>query len=225
MAVIVDQLKLIYFLAPGTGSTAVADFLLNNYQGENIPNNDVKSSEGNLLLNGKHSTFPELKKANLLDVHQIQYLKITGVRNPYDFFYAEWYRHRTRWIKEVRNKSSWVFTNEKKLQEIVDCVTMDFSEWVINKLRHNYETKRQVMLHIEYLDNADMFVRMEYINKDMSKIISKCLGKLEEKVTINVPKINVTDRDREYWRYYSREARQILEFVYQPYIKKFNYCF
>ena len=225
MAIIVEKLKLIYFLTPGTGSTATGDFLVNNYECKNVPETDIKNPDGQILVRGKHSSFSELKKANLLNKQQLQYLKVTGVRNPYDFFYAEWYRHRTRWVIELRNRKSWVFNNKNKLQEIVDCVTMDFSEWIIKKLGQNYKIKRQLMLYEEYLTDINMFVRMENIDEDMSKVLSQCLGVPEAEVQVSVPEVNVTKREREYWKFYAEKARTFVEFVYKPYLSKFNYFF
>jgi hypothetical protein len=225
MAIIVEKLKLIYFSTPGTGSTATGNFLVNNYECKNVPETDIKNSDGKILVRGKHSSFPELKKANLLNEQELQYLRVTGVRNPYDFLYAQWYRSRTRWINQLGNKKSWIFNNEKKIREIVDCVIMDFSEWVIKKLKRHYKVKRQFLLHEEYLTDMNMFVRMENIDEDMSKVLSQCLGVPEAEVQVSVPEVNVTKREREYWKFYAEKARTFVEFVYKPYLSKFNYFF
>ena len=192
MAVIVDKLQLIYFLAPGTGSTSVQNFLITNYSGRNVPESTLKDRDGKILLKGKHSTFSELLNKDFLDEKQANFLKLTGTRNPYDFFYADWYRHRTRWIKEIKKKSSWVFDKPKKLNQIVECVTMDFSEWIVNKLRRHYEQKRQIMMHREYVRNADKFIRMEHMNEDIKKILSDILQ--SSAFEVSIPKINVTSR-------------------------------
>ena len=227
MAIICDELKLIYFLAPGTGSSALSDFLVNNYNGRRIPDSahNLLDENGNFLIQGKHSTYQELVTHKLITDEESKYLRITGVRNPFDYFYAEWFRSRTRFSKLLADKSSWVYTSSNPqfmINEIVNTVVMEFSEWIEHKFQEPYRKKQQLSLHPQYINYADAFVRNESMNRDLTQILSEHCGL---NTSIKVPKKNVSNRDRCYWRHYSREARNILENVYKPYFDKFGYLF
>ena len=227
MALVCDKLKFIYFLAPGTGSSALLQYLVDNFEIKKVPDSDknIVLEDGETILKAKHSTFDELKKHNLLNEEQLNYLRITGTRNPYDYFYAEWYRSRTRFSKLLSDENSWIYQTPKgkqRIATIVNSMNLEFSEWLEQKLRDRYKKKKKLMLQPEYVNQADAYVRMENMNQDLHNILLKHCG-IEQKV--NVPKKNVTDRDRCYWQHYSAKARDMVQTVFKPYIKKFDYAF
>ncbi|MEO0835370.1 MAG: hypothetical protein AAFY16_05125, partial [Cyanobacteria bacterium J06642_3] len=115
MALVCDELKFIYFLAPGTGSSALYQYFIDNFDVKRVPDSDenIVSEDGSVVIRAKHSTFEELKKNNLLSPEQCKYLKITGTRNPYDYFYAEWYRSRTRFSQLLADENSWIYHTPK----------------------------------------------------------------------------------------------------------------
>lgn len=228
MAIICEKLKIIYILAPGTGSSAVSKFLIDNFNGKAMPDSDenIFSQDGKFLFKAKHSTYKELVKHNMLNKEQSNYLIVTGVRNPFEYFYAQWYRKRHRVSRNLSNQSSWIYKlkdPEQKINEIIDCLTLDFSEWIEKKFQDIYKEKRKLLLHPEYVNQANVYIRKEKMDQDLEKIIVKQCGKNQK---IKVPKVNVSrDRDASYWRHYSKEAREIIEYIYEPYFRKFNYRF
>ncbi|ELS03169.1 hypothetical protein Xen7305DRAFT_00028890 [Xenococcus sp. PCC 7305] len=228
MAIICDELKMIYLLAPGTGSSALSKFLIDTFGGKAVPESevDVFSQDGQFLLRGKHCTYKELLKNNMLNKEQSQYLVVTGVRNPFEYLYAEWYRSRHRTSRNLGNKSSWIYNvknSERKINDIIDTLTMDFSEWIEKRYKDLYGEKKRAFLHSEYIHQSQAYIRKEEMNQDLEKIIAENCGK---QMTIKVPKVNVSrDRDASYWRHYSAEAREIIEYIYQPYLRKFSYYF
>ncbi|MEM7590814.1 MAG: hypothetical protein AAF383_04740 [Cyanobacteria bacterium P01_A01_bin.83] len=227
MALVCDELKFIYFLAPGTGSSALYQYFIDNFNVKRVPDSDenIVSEDTTTVIQSKHSTFEELKKYNFLNSEQLNYLKITGTRNPYDYFYAEWYRSRTRFSKHLTDESSWIYNTPKgkqRIGEIVDSIILDFPEWLEKRLKAKYETKKKAMLHPQYVNHADAFVGMENMNEDIHNILLDHCG-VDKK--IEVPRKNVTKRDRCYWQHYSFSARKMVETVFKPYINKFDYSF
>ena len=227
MAIICNELKLIYFLAPGTGSSALSDFLVKNYNGRRVPDSahNLLDKNGNFIIHGKHSTYNELVAHNLITKEEQSYLKITGIRNPFDYFYAEWFRSRTRFSRLLGDRSSWVYSDknpQSRIDEIVNTVVMEFSDWIVHKFKGPYQKQKHLSLHPQYINYADAFVKSEHMNRDLTKILSEHCGL---NTRIEVPKKNVSSRDRCYWRHYSREARITLGTVYQPYLEKFDYAF
>lgn len=227
MALVCDELKFIYFLAPGTGSSSLYQYFLDNFKVERVPDSDenVISEDGKTVIKSKHSTFMELKENNLLTPERLEYLRITGTRNPYDYFYAEWYRSRTRFSKLLTDENSWVYRTpkgRKRIAEIVDSILLEFPEWLEKRLGHKYEQQKKAWLHPEYIHQADAFIRMENMEHDIRDILLKHCN-IDKKIT--VPKKNVTDRNRCYWQHYTASARDIVSTVFKPYINKFDYSF
>lgn len=229
MAIVCDDLKLIYFLAPGTGSSAVSQFFIDNFNGQKVPDseNNIFSEDGKFLMRGKHSTYDQLVKNNLLNSEQKKYLRVTGIRNPFDYYYGEWYRSRNRFSKMLADQSSWIYKSEDghtKIKDIVNSLTMDFSEWLEHKFKQKYAQKKQLLLHTQYVEQADSFIKMENANQDIKNILVKNCG-VAEKTKIEVPKKNYTDRDRCYWKHYNQKSRDMITYIYQPYLNKFDYSF
>ena len=225
MAIVCDELKFIYFLAPGTGSTSLLRYFSDNFNVKRVPdsNENLIAEDGKTIIQAKHSTLAELKKHNLLNPEQLNYLKITGVRNPYDYFYAEWYRSRTRFGRLLRDESSWIYHTpggKQKITEIIDSLVMDFPDWLYERLKYKYQNQQQEMLHSRYVDYADAFIKMENINQDLHHILLKHCGIDKE---IDVDRENVTNRDRCYWQHYSLLARNMVHTVFKPYLDKFDY--
>ena len=78
------------------------------------------------------------------------------------------------------------------------------------------------MLHLQYVDCADTFIRMENMNQDLHHILLEHCRIDRE---IDVCQKNVTNRDRCYWQHYSLLARNMVHTVFKPYLDKFNYIF
>ena len=227
MALVCDELKFIYFLAPGTGSSSLYQYFLDNFEVKRIPDSEdnIVLEDSKKVIQSKHSTFQELKEHNFLTEEQCNYLKITGTRNPFDYFYAEWYRSRTRFSRNLGDESSWIYhtpNGKKRIQEIVDSIILDFPDWLEKRLKQKYDKKQRAMLHPKYVNHADAFIKMENMNQDIHDILLEHCGIDKE---INVYKKNVTKRDRCYWQHYSWPARQMVQSVFRPYLNKFDYSF
>ena len=227
MALVCDELKFIYFLAPGTGSSSLYQYFLDNFDVKRIPDSDenIVLDNGKTVVKSKHSTFKELKQHGFLSPERLKYLRITGTRNPYDYFYAEWYRSRTRFSKLLADESSWIYhtpNGKKRIAEIVDSLILDFPEWLEKRLKVRYQNQKKSMLHPQYIYHADAYIRMENMNDDIHQILLEHCGVDR---AIDVGKKNVTNRDRCYWQHYSLSARNMVQAVFKPYLNKFNYSF
>ena len=56
---------------------------------------------------------------------------MTTTRNPFDFYVAEYERTRRRWVQTVRKPDSWVHATPGAVGRIVDAVTLEFNEWLL----------------------------------------------------------------------------------------------
>lgn len=222
MAIIVNDLDAIFTMAPGTGSSALSEFLLTNVSGaRQVPDSDIEV-DGKVICKMKHSTVSELVAAELISQDRVARCRVvTGVRNPFDYIYAEWFRMRTRWVKLLKNNKSWVHKNPGKISDIIDSLTLDFNEFV----KHKYgemSGNRQLSVNQSFVSEANDFVRTENLSEDISRVLSEMLN---EPCDYKVPLKNVTREDRDYWRHYDGESRGIIQNLYSEYMNRFGYVF
>ena len=229
MAIVCDVPALFFTLAPGTGSTALEEYLMQPSVQILLGSRKVPDMGCEIpsWLDKKHCTY---KQAVSADIGVIEGMTVvTGTRNPFDYWYAEWFRHRHRWIKELGNRDSWVFKNANKMETIRDCCLYDFSEWVLryHKKRKAADDEATAMLHPQYLIEAAHTLRMESIQQDLHSVLAHQLG---HEITDKLPdmvKVNVTPRsDRDaYWQHYSPEARDVITHYYSDHLRLFGYHF
>jgi hypothetical protein len=82
MAVVIEDLKVIFFLSPGTGSTSLSAFFLEHFGANWIVGPNA----------GKHAT-PQEVRDHGFDLNS--YLCVTTTRNPCDFYISQYHKKRT----------------------------------------------------------------------------------------------------------------------------------
>ena len=115
-----------------------------------------------------------------------------------------------------------VYVSDLILQKTQKSQAFNTDSIKVKQLEHKYKNSKKIMFHSEYVDNADVFIRREHLSEDLHKILSEKLN-IDKK--FEIPKQNITHKDRCYWKYYSKEAREMVHSVYQPYLEKFGYVF
>lgn len=229
MATFCKNHNFIYFASPGTASTSIEHLLL-----QQLPARYINGDETLFKYGTRHAQFPELKKLkerklllennilNEIDLDNI--VKITSIRNPFAYFYADWYRNRNKWLKELENPDSWVYQQPNKIKQIVKACTLEFSDWLIDQNQNVINNNIIRHLNHDYTNHADLFIRMENLDEDLDLMSKKLkLNKPLEKLTLN--KTEVGNDRGEYWQFYSKKARDLVEKYYRPTLLKFDYRF
>jgi hypothetical protein len=223
VAVMLDNLGLLYLASPGTGSTALLSYLEKFPTARQVPRDPVEDKNGKVVVVLKHCKLAELKQYAGDQIEGAQYV-VTSTRNPFDFWYAAWHRSRTKWYNGLKNPDSWVYRQgEQRLKSITASKSMDFSEWIIWKTQEMYKNGEQIALHHKFLLGATHVVRMEHMQEDLETALRDIGFKGE---IAEVPQKNKNKgRNDEYWRFYNAEARKRIEFCYAPSLERFGYVF
>ena len=229
MATYCKDLNFIYFASPGTGSTSIEYAFLEQLETQFIKSDSVSFDYGN-----RHAQYLELKKFKreglfldndiLQNIDLDNVLKITSIRNPYDYFYADWFRNRTKWLCELEDLNSWVYQQPQKISQIVKACRMELSEWVIEQLEPMRDKGRVEHLNAQFTDFADLYIRMEHMQEDLQNI-SEFFELENPLVPLSLNRTDGRKERKNYWNYYNREARGVIADVFSPTLKKFNYVF
>lgn len=213
MALIDRAAGIILTAAPGTGSTALISSFTSSRATTPVPLDGANDPGG---VDAKHGTVSQLVAAGFLSpAHGLRI--VTTTRNPFDYYVAEWQRTRTRWVVELKDRRSWVHTQPGAIERIVDAVTLDFEPWLRKALDLD-DGSRPVQRRVNpnHVEEADVVLRMESLEADLSSLLGLDLG---------VPRVNVTERDRAYWRHYTSTARTLVETAHGADLGRFDYAF
>ncbi len=208
MALLDHAAGIIVTAAPGTGSTSLIaafragrDVVLVPPAGEEHPGVDAK-----------HGTVGELVAAGLLPATHGRRI-VTTTRNPFDFYVAEYERTRTRWVHELRDPASWVHATPGAVDSVVDALTLEFDAWLARAIGDPVRPRRVNPGHV---DEADVVLRMEHLEDDLRDLLD---------LELTVPRTNVTDRGRAWWRSYDVEGRRLVETAHAQDLERFGYAF
>lgn len=213
MALIDRAAGIIVTAAPGTGSTSLIASLIAGRDVTPVPPQGAADAGG---VDAKHGTVSQLVAAGLLPAtHGLRI--VTTTRNPFDHYVAEWQRTRTRWVAELRDRRSWVHTQPGAIDRIVDAVTLDFEPW-LRKALDVADGARPGARRINpnHVAEADVVLRMESLGADLSDLVG---------LDLDLVRVNVTERDRAYWRHYSWAARALVEEAHAADLACFRYAF
>lgn len=221
MAVYLAESKILYTAAPGTGSTSLESFFLAN-GGVKVPEEDVLSPQGFQLLDSKHATFAEILKHEVLSKQQVKTV-VTSIRNPFDYWHAEWHRNRTKWLRELKRPKSWIYKQPNKINMIIESVEKDFQDWIVDRLAPQRNRGQQHELHGAYTQEADVCIRMEHMLDEVRELKER-LGADLDLAKLNY--LNKTAGEKEpYWKYYGVEGRALVEYCFAPTLERFGYAF
>lgn len=226
MATILPEKNIIYLAAPGTASTTLEWIFTGQFKGVYL-----EAPENLFQYGTRHATPAELCAAQAagelnydgeIDFDNTVY--ITSVRNPYAYHYSEWYRHRTKWVKLLTDQSSWIYQQPQKIEQIVAAVTTDFSTYILDRLGQYVEAGHSSHLNQQFVNSSHYHIRSEFLYEELRQL----MGNLGYDQEIKKQDLNITEksnRDREYWRHYSQEARDCVRRFNLPTIEKFQYEF
>ncbi|QKE85735.1 hypothetical protein [Arthrobacter sp. NEB 688] len=199
---------LLFTAAPGTASTALRVALLDRGGVVEVPATDATRVDG---IDAKHATAADLVGAGLLAPdHGLRV--VTTTRNPFDFYVAEYERSRRRWVHELRQPDSWVYSTPGAVGRVVDAVTLEFNEWLALAIDGPGERR----VNRGHVEEADVVLRMEHLEHDLRSLLD---------LDLTVAPTNVTDRERAYWRAYDATGRALVETAHAADLERFSYAF
>lgn len=222
MAVISDQYGYLFILAPGTGSTATAQALCREAAGRWVPPEDVRDPNGKMLVPRKHTTIAELRRFGLDDERLGTLFKFSAVRNPFDFWASQWLRLRVRWSSLVDDPHSFVHNRPGDAEAVRASTQLTFPEWLQRQLGPRAGKGVTQYLNPHHLQGTDFTLRFEHLQEDFDRVVERlAIGR-----RIELPRVNVTEeRDPDYRHYYDDESRRLVEQVFAPYLRDFDYSF
>jgi hypothetical protein len=219
MAFVSHEHKLVFFAAPGTGSSAVIRMFLNHGIGEMWPKEDL-IADGKRVTPSKHSTIRQLNAGGLLAPLK-GYFRFAGVRNPFSWYVAIYLRNRTARMRNVANPKSWIYQlpeaeRDRYIARLHEQYEMSFAEYLRDLLgRH-----KAIDLQAEYHRHMHYYMHQERLTEDFELIKERC-GLPPE---MTVPVFNVTGAMEEGKDYRDFYTPKLIAYVYKknrPFFRKF----
>lgn len=231
MAVYSDQHHYIFFANPQTASKAIALTLRQKLDGKALPDHEI-TRNGKLLARMHHTTYSQILAAGLLSREQLENLfKFTCVRNPFDQLVSKYIKHCAR-LMDNPARYPWL--------EGVQATAPDnsFPQWLAYLSRTYEETDKLAKGPLEFLAHADMVIRFEALQDGFDESlrrmgISEHLSVTEFNVTKGraenaaapAPEAKPVKKKKNYTEYYDPACIAMVEKLYEPILKQFNYSF
>jgi len=173
-------------------------------------------------INQSHSTAKEIRDYCYLNQGKFFWetaFKFSFVRNPFDLVVSLY--------EFIKNNP----THENYL-EVKDLSFNDFCKWNVNAVKDsksNINGKLNTLTGFLFDDNGELLVdfvgKLENVNEDFKVIAKRLNFPLENPHNINVPHINITDREPNYRKYYDEESKSIISDGFYYDLVNFNYSF
>jgi len=231
LAVYSSRYQYIFFANPQTASKAIALTLRQKLGGKPLPEHEI-THHGKIVARMHHTTYSQVLAAKLLTEEQLSKLfKFTCVRNPFDQLVSKYLKHCSR-LADEPSRYPWL--------EGVEASAPDnsFPQWLVYLSRHYDETDKLVKGPLEFLAHADLVIRFEALQQGFDEFLHR-IGITEP---MSVTEYNVTKaraeggaaapdaakvkrKKKNYTEYYDTECVALVEKLYEPILKRFNYRF
>jgi sulfotransferase famil protein len=204
--VISDKYKYVFVELPLTGSTAISNELCEIYEGKKILR--------------KHSKYQEFLE--IASEEQKKYFVFSGIRNPMDLVVSEFLKKKNNHKQRYTTPSEWrknggtLSDKEIRLYKEIQEKNMCFQDYFKKYFKLPYDNWSAVA-HKDF----DFIIRFENLTSDFNF----ALKKLKIESVRQLPQINKTSAKEDYIKYYTPEIREKVVFVFQPFMKKWNYDF
>lgn len=231
MAVYSEQHQYIFFANPQTASKAIALTLKQKLGGVPLPDREI-TRNGKIVARMHHTTYSQVLAAGLLSEEQLAKLfKFTCVRNPFDQLVSKYIKHCDRLANDPA-KYPWLEGVE------VTAADNSFPQWV-NYLSQRYgEIDKLAKGPLEFLSHADLVIRFEALQEGFDEFL-RHIGVTEP---LSVTEYNITKgraeggaaapdagkvkkKKKNYTEYYDPASIAVVEKLYEPILKRFNYRF
>ena len=231
MAVYSEQHQYIFFANPQTASKAIALTLRRSLGGVSLPDREITRS-GKVVARVHHTTYSQILAADLLSEEQLAKLfKFTCVRNPFDQLVSKYIKHCDRLANDPA-KYPWLEGTQASAPD------NSFPQWVAYLSRRYGEMDKLAKGPLEFLNHADLVIRFEALQEGFDEFlrhigVSEPLSVTEYNITkgraeggVAAPDAGkVQKKKKNYTEYYDTACVEIVEKLYEPIIKRFNYRF
>jgi hypothetical protein len=231
VAVYSEQHQYIFFANPQTASKAIALTLRRSLSGVPLPEREI-TRNGKIVARAHHTTYSQILAAGLLTEDQLGRLfKFTCVRNPFDQLVSKYIKHCDRLANDPA-KYPWL--------EGIEAAAPDnsFPQWVAYLSRLYGELDKLAKGPLEFLNHADLVIRFESLQEGFDEFL-RHIGVSEQ---LSVTEYNITKgradagadapdagkvkkKKKNYTEYYDPACVEVVEKLYEPIIRRFNYRF
>lgn len=234
MAVYSAQHKYIFFANPQTASKAISLTLRKKLGGVLLPDREI-TRNGKLVARMHHTTYTQVLAAGLLTEQQLAELfKFTCVRNPYDQLVSKYIKYCFRQGDDPA-RYPWL--------EGVEASSPDnsFPQWLAWLGKRFEEMDKLAKGPLDFLAHADLVIRFEALQAGFDEFLHH-IGVTEP---LSVTEYNITKgradngsagaasaadakpkkKKKNYTEYYDDDCIAIVEKLYEPILKRFNYRF
>lgn len=205
--IISHRYRYLFVELPRTGTTAISKELLEHYDGKRI----LK----------KHATYDDFLKVATPD--EKSYCVIASVRNPLDRIVSLYFKyqsdHRGQYSSNrlLNKQNFFVQLLRKKQFDYVHNKKASFQKFFTRFYRVPFDD----WTALNY-NHFDIVIRFENINDDFKL----ALNELGIEPVRALPLVNKTsERDSDFWTYYTPDIRNHARWVFGPYLERWNYEF
>lgn len=248
MAVLCPKHDLLYIRVPSTGSSVVANVLVEELEGEKLLKQDIQR-DGQTVVPRTHCTVSELVEHGVLSPDLIDSsFVVANVRNPFDRW-TTYYQRRVgeEWLesssevkrnKLERNRDAGELSDEEYEQRKKDIEQREqqqkrkgrlmrwagFNNWVkYTLLRWKMGTNSRGLGEYAFpmLSGVDVAIRQERLNEGLNQLLDAA----DAGIHLELPESNTTSGKKPYTDYYSWTTRALVERMIGPQMEKFGYDF
>lgn len=229
MAIICEELGLLFTMVPRTGCSAIGRHLLSDFGGRWLPEEDIKGEDGRLRVPRKHSSLQQLVRHGVLsDEHAASLFKVSTVRNPFDSLVSLYVKRRDTRREALDSPDHWTRRSGARKKDIADfeyCRSHSFPQWIRKRTflaagaaLFGY---RRPTTNQRYAEGIDHVMRFESLQEDFDRVLQR-LGRSGSEIPI----FNRTSgRERDYRSYYTKLSRRLVEQVFKKDLREFGYSF
>lgn len=223
MAILCEEINLLFICVPKTGSSSLENFLISNYGGKQVLTDHIWDDDRKtILVDYRHISIKDIISHRLLTLAQLKQMKILAVtRNPFDWvasLYLFGVNCYQRLKQEGEKAPEWITAREHWLTNLA---SMNFDEYVA----HNFNNQNRSIYSsfIEGIDEGKVeVIKLEQLNIEVKRIFQELGVELFQ----NIPHENKTkDKKADFKIYYSNKSRQIIEQAFASDFERLGYSF
>ena len=226
MSIICRSYDLLFIMAPRTACTALGKLLLDEYDGEYIPDKDILDSNGHFKVQKKHCTFSQLIANKILsDKEASRLIKFTTIRNPFDSIVSLYTKKKYKYSPLLEDPDSWVHKLPDYAEDMKYAQNHSFDAWIFKNYKRSFVKRLsgfKPSIFEMFTGGMDEIIRFENLQEDFRELLDK--ANISKK--LDIPSVNkTTERKKDYKQYYSNFSRKFIEFTFKDDLKKYGYKF
>lgn len=220
MAIICDDLDLLYLCTAKTGSTSVSDLLLDELGGRWVPPEHIWDGD-ELVVDFKHSSLGDLITHGLFTRDELEHLEVAlTVRNPFAWVLSG-YRYRRSVHRECTELGDaapeWM---RSRMWDLEDAARLDFDDYVAGRYEggkpDGFERYVEGFMELPNLT----YLRIEHIDDELNDL----LARLGVGWRVAIPTVNRT-HGAGYREVYTDRSREIIAATFALDLELFGYEF